>query len=226
MAQQETEEQTSSDQPSSEGDATTGRHRAAEEETTEQSAPAEGKTEQPSDASEAKTEKSTPAEAKTESAPAEAKTEKSAPEARTEKAAPADAPTEKQSAPPRGQQRGAADTSWAEPETAPRRHVDIGEIAWRAGNVIATVLRTLAILFALVLVANLVLVLVGVNPANGVAQFIGGLAALVILGFRDLFIPADPTIALIVNSLVAAVFWVFVGELASRLVRFVAARVK
>lgn len=210
MAQQGTEEQTS-DRPSSEEAA--GRHRASDE----------GGTEQQADSSEASTEQSAPADAPTEkqSAPAEAKTEQSGPfEAKTEKqSAPAEATTEKQP-------RGGADTSWAEPETSGRRHVDVGEIAWRTGNVIATVLRALAILFALVLVVNVVLVLVGVNPANGVAQFIGGLANLVILGFRDLFVPADPTIALIVNSLVAAVFWVFVGELVSRLVRFLAARVK
>jgi hypothetical protein len=248
MAQQGTEEQTS-DQPSSEE--ASGRHRASDEgadqksgssesadsskqtessgeqsaESSEkQSASSESKAEKQSTSSDSKTEKqSAPEEAKTEkqAAPSEAKTEKQAApsEAKTEKqSAPDDAPTEQH-------RRGSADTSWAEPETQ-RRHVDVGEIVWRAGNVVATVVRTLAFLFALVLIVNVVLVLVGVNPANGVAQFIGGVANTVILGFRDLFLPSDPKIALIVNSLVAAVFWVFVGELLSRLIRFVAARVK
>ncbi|GLZ52751.1 hypothetical protein [Actinomycetospora sp. NBRC 106378] len=241
MAEQGTEEQTSSDQQSSEE--ASGRHRATDEGAADQSesadgatgkdAPEEAKTEKSAAPEEAEAEKSAPAESKTEksAAPEEAKTEKSAPaESKTEKSAPAEAKTEKSAAPEEAKteqhRRGAADTSWAEPETPQRRHVDVGEIAWRAGNVIATLVRTLAILFALVLIANLVLVLVGVNPANGVAQFIGGLAGRVILGFRDLFVPADPTIALIVNSLVAAAFWVFVGELLSRLIRFLAARVK
>jgi phosphotransferase system glucose/maltose/N-acetylglucosamine-specific IIC component len=39
-------------------------------------------------------------------------------------------------------------------------------------------------------------------------------------------VPANPTVMLIVNSLIAAVFWVFIGELLSRLIRFLAARVK
>jgi len=128
-----------------------------------------------------------------------------------------------------GQRRGQADTSWAEDEpTGSSRHrsVDVGELAWRAGNVLATVVRTLALLFALVLIVNVVLVLVGVNPTNGVAQFVGTVAGIVILGFRDLFVPANPTVMLIVNSLIAAVFWAFVGELLSRLIRFLAARVK
>ncbi|GAA4855156.1 hypothetical protein GCM10023201_56680 [Actinomycetospora corticicola] len=244
MAQQGTDEQTSDQQSSDEA---AGKHRASDEgadqtsgssesdgsskeaessgeQSTEsseqqsasseqQSAPSEAKTEKQAASSESKTEKqAAPSESKTEkqSSPSEAKTEK--------QSAPDDAPTEQH-------RRGSADTSWAEPETQ-RRHVDVGEIVWRAGNVIATVVRTLAFLFALVLIVNVVLVLVGVNPANGVAQFIGGVADTVILGFRDLFVPSDPKIALIVNSLVAAVFWVFVGELFSRLIRFIAARVK
>ncbi|MCD2188447.1 hypothetical protein [Actinomycetospora soli] len=226
MAQQGTEEQTSSEQSSSEE--ASGRHRAPDEGATDRESTDQESTETSSEKStETSSESSSgekPSDATTEkqSAPADAKTEK--------QSAPADAKTEKQSAPADARtekhERGAADTSWAEPESSQRRHVDVGEIVWRAGNVVATVLRTLALLFALVLIVNLVLVLVGVNPANGVAQFIGGLANLVILGFRDLFVPADPTIALIVNSLVAAVFWVFVGELLSRLIRFLAARVK
>ncbi len=52
------------------------------------------------------------------------------------------------------------------------------------------------------------------------------MADIVILGFRNLFVPADPVVMLIVNSLVAAAFWAFVGELVSRVIRFVAARVK
>ncbi|MFC5062690.1 hypothetical protein [Actinomycetospora atypica] len=160
---------------------------------------------------------------KQESAPSEQKTEKhesAASEQKTEKQQ-----TQQKDAPAQ-QQRGKADTSWAEPEQKPKRSLDVGELAWRTGNVIATVVRTLALLFALVLIVNVVLILVGVNPANGVAQFIGGVADTVILGFRNLFVPSNPTVALIVNSLVAAVFWVFVGELLSRLIRFLAARVK
>jgi hypothetical protein len=128
-----------------------------------------------------------------------------------------------------GGRRGQADTSWAEDEpsgSSRHRSVDVGELAWRTGNVLATVVRTLALLFALVLIVNVVLVLVGVNPTNGVAQFVGTVASVVILGFRDLFVPANPTVMLIVNSLIAAVFWAFVGELLSRLIRFLAARVK
>ncbi len=214
MAQQGTEEKTDStgDDESGQGSPTeesAGKHAASGESgSSEESAGSEQKTEQSEASAEKQTEKS------------EQKSEQP-----TQEAAAADAPTERHESPARGQ----GDTSWAEPEhtgSARHRSVDIGELAWRTGNVLATVVRTLALLFALVLIVNVVLVLVGVNPANGVAQFVGAVADIVILGFRDLFVPADPTVMVIVNSLIAAVFWAFVGELLSRLIRYLAARVK
>jgi hypothetical protein len=236
MAEQGTEEKTgsaegeSAPQDASSGEGT-GRHAANDEASGNAAAEAQAPSEDPTEqSSEQKTEKSQqPSEQKTEKTqqPSEQKTEKTQQpsEQRTERTEqPSEAKTEKVEA-----QRGQGDTSWAEPERGPsgtprHRSVDIGELAWRTGNVLATVVRTLALLFTLVLVVNVVLVLVGVNPANGVAQFIGAVADIVILGFRDLFIPSNPLVMLIVNSLVAAVFWVFVGELLSRLIRFLAAR--
>ena len=235
MAQQGTEEKSEStgDEGSGQGSSAeqnTGRHAATDEATgpaaDETQAPSEESSEE-SGSGEQKTEKSGSGEQKTEkSGSAEQKTEKSgSAEQKTEKDAAAAAPTERQERPARGQ----GDTSWAESEREPvgssrRRSIDVGELAWRTGNVLATVVRTLALLFALVLVVNVVLVLVGVNPTNGVAQFVGAVADIVILGFRDLFVPTNPLLMLIVNSLIAAIFWAFVGELLSRLIRFLAAR--
>ena len=199
MAEQGTEEKSSTN-----GDQDAGRH-AASEGSESGSGEQQGSSEQ-----------------KTESSSEQKTQEHANGQARSEK------PAEQNGS---GSRRGQADTSWAEDEHEPtgssrHRSVDVGELAWRTGNVLATVVRTLALLFALVLIVNLVLVLVGVNPTNGVAQFIGTVASVVILGFRDLFVPANPTVMLIVNSLIAAVFWVFIGELMSRLIRFLAARVK
>lgn len=203
MAQQGTEAKTGAS-----GEESTGQGATPEESTGKHAA---------SDASTATAQQSAAEQSADRTAPAEAP---------TEKAAPAEAPTARTTV--QGPAQGRPDTSWAEPEGAEPHHrsVDVGELAWRTGNVLATVIRTLALLFALVLVVNVVLVLVGVNPANGVAQFVGAVADIVILGFRDLFLPANPVLMLVVNSLIAAVFWVFVGELASRVIRFLAARVK
>ena len=114
-------------------------------------------------------------------------------------------------APPSGEQR--------------RASVDVGELVWKVANILATVIRVVTLVFAVVLVAHIALVVVGVNPENGVAAFLRGFADTVVLGFRDLFLPADPTIALVVNYGVAAVFWVVVGGFLSAGVRFLAARI-
>jgi hypothetical protein len=220
MAQQGTEQKTGA----------SGGDGAGQEPATEESAGRHAAPEAPAaPAQQASVEPSEP-----ETAPAEPKTEKVA-AAEPAKAAPAEAKTDKVTAPTTAPAEPAKaapaepkteKVAPAEPEAPRHRSVDVGELAWRTGNVLATVVRTLALLFALVLVVNVVLVLVGVNPANGVAQFVSGVANIVIVGFRDLFIPTSPVLMLVVNSLVAAVFWVFVGELLSRLIRFVAARVR
>jgi hypothetical protein len=226
MAEQGTEEKSSTN-----GDEGTGRHAASGEST---SGEEQASAEQESDSSSAQksdsaNEQKSDSSGQESDSSSEQKTERSEQPSqqqsngqnRSERSA-----EDKGSAP-----RGQADTSWAEPEHEPsgssrHRSVDVGELAWRTGNVLATVVRTLALLFALVLIVNVVLVLVGVNPANGVAQFVGTVAGVVILGFRDLFVPANPMVMLIVNSAIAAVFWVFVGELLSRVIRYLAARVK
>ena len=226
MAQQGTEAKSEPAGQEDSGQEGAGRHAAPDGSTSDAATTSEGDAGQGTDHTTEKftTEKSS--EQQTEKQQTEKQqTGKHQTEQPAERSSPSEQPTEKHEAARPGQ----ADTSWAEDEhtgTTRHRSVDVGELAWRTGNVLATVVRTLALIFALVLVVNVVLVLVGVNPTNGVAQFVGAVANIVILGFRDLFLPASPVVMIIVNSLIAAAFWVFVGELLSRLIRFLAARVK
>jgi len=89
---------------------------------------------------------------------------------------------------------------------------------------LASVIRIVAYVIAVVLVAYVLLTLVGVNPLNAVAQVVGGVADRTVLAFRDLFLVADPVFAVVVNYGLAAVFWVLVAEFGSRLVRWIGAR--
>ncbi len=235
MAEQGTEEKSSTN-----GDENTGRHAASgESESSDEksdSSPdqkADSSSDQKSESSEQKSDSSSDQKADSSDQKAESSDQKSESpsEQKTEQHSNGQARSGQSGDDKGSAARGQADTSWAEEEEKPsgssrHRSVDVGELAWRTGNVLATVVRTLALLFALVLVVNVVLVLVGVNPANGVAQFVGTVASVVILGFRDLFVPANPMLMLIVNSAIAAVFWIFVGELLSRVIRYLAARVK
>jgi hypothetical protein len=105
-----------------------------------------------------------------------------------------------------------------------RSPINLGETVWKAANVLATVVRIVGYAFAAVLVAYIVLALVGVNTSNGVAQVIGSIGDTVVLGFRDLFLLADPITTIMVGFGLAAVFWVLVAEFGSRLVRWLGAR--
>jgi hypothetical protein len=105
-----------------------------------------------------------------------------------------------------------------------RSPINLGDTAWKVANVLATVVRIVGYAFAAVLVAYIVLALVGVNTANGVAQVIGGIGDTVVLGFRDLFLLSDPITTIMVGFGLAAVFWVLVAEFGSRLVRWLGAR--
>ncbi|MEJ2863372.1 hypothetical protein [Actinomycetospora flava] len=105
-----------------------------------------------------------------------------------------------------------------------RAPLDVGELVWKIAKVVASVIRIVAYVIAVVLVAYVLLTLVGVNPLNAVAQVVGGIADATVLAFRDLFLVADPTFAVVVNYGLAAVFWVLVAEFGSRIVRWVGAR--
>lgn len=87
---------------------------------------------------------------------------------------------------------------------------------------VATALRVVGLVLALVLVAFVVLTLVGVNPENGIAQLVAAAADALVMRFRDLFLPADPQLAVAVNYGVAALFWLLAGLVAARLVRTLA----
>ncbi|WNV91662.1 hypothetical protein [Umezawaea sp. Da 62-37] len=71
---------------------------------------------------------------------------------------------------------------------------------------------------ALVLVAHVVLTVGHANPDNGITSTVADWARPLALGFHDLFAPQDPTLAVIVNYGVAALFWLVVRSLVLKLV--------
>lgn len=86
-------------------------------------------------------------------------------------------------------------------------------------DAVAVVVGWTGLAIALVLVAHVVLTVGKANPDNGITSTIRDVAQPLALGFHDLFAPQDPTLAVIVNYGVAALFWLFVRSLVLRLVR-------
>ena len=117
--------------------------------------------------------------------------------------------------------------SRSEDDDNPRRSssIDVSELVWKLANLLATVVRAVTLVFAAILVVQIGLSVAAVNPDNGLARFVRGFSDTVVLGFRDLFLPSDPTIMVVVNYGIAAVFWVLVGVFLSSALRWIAARI-
>jgi hypothetical protein len=100
-----------------------------------------------------------------------------------------------------------------------RKSFDAAKVRARVVDVIATVVRWVGTIAALILTAHVVLTVGGANPANVITQEVADWAGPLALGFQDLFTPADPVTAVFVNDGIAALFWLFVTSLAVRIVR-------
>ncbi len=92
-------------------------------------------------------------------------------------------------------------------------------------NVLAVAVRLVACLFAVVLVVQIGLAFVAVNPHNVIVGWIVRFADVIVLDFRDLFLPTDPRIGLAVNYGLAAVFWLAAGMIAAWVLSGVGQRV-
>ncbi|SER46446.1 hypothetical protein [Actinokineospora terrae] len=74
-------------------------------------------------------------------------------------------------------------------------------------------------LFAVVLVAQIILVLAEANPRNGFASFVDGFSSGVSLGFDGLFTPASEKAAVLFNYGTAAIVWLLIGAALTYLIR-------
>ncbi|WP_026316934.1 hypothetical protein [Actinokineospora enzanensis] len=74
-------------------------------------------------------------------------------------------------------------------------------------------------LFAVVLVAQIILVLAEANPDNGFASFVAGFSSGVSLGFDGLFAPGSHKAAVLFNYGTAAIVWLLIGAALTYLIR-------
>lgn len=84
---------------------------------------------------------------------------------------------------------------------------------------LATIVQVLCTVAAIFLAAHVVLTVGGANPENGITEFVRSWANFLTLGFRDLFTPDTEKARVLVNYGIAAIFWLVVGAVASRLIR-------
>ncbi|WP_104526636.1 hypothetical protein [Blastococcus saxobsidens] len=85
-------------------------------------------------------------------------------------------------------------------------------------TLVATIVRVVFAVIAAVIVVHAVFVLFEANPANGLVQFAADWRDSFGWFTKDLFTPSDPKIAEAINSGLAALVWVVVGSLLSKLI--------
>jgi hypothetical protein len=86
-------------------------------------------------------------------------------------------------------------------------------------GVVASVARWLGLAFALVLAVHVLLTIGNANPTNGITEFFATTADWFVLAFRSLFTPDDAKLRVLINYGLAAVFWLIVSAVLSRLIR-------
>jgi hypothetical protein len=85
-------------------------------------------------------------------------------------------------------------------------------------SLVATIVRIACAVIAAVIVIHAVFVLFQANPANGLVSFTASWRDTFGWFTKDLFTPSDPKIAETINDVLAAVVWVVVGTLLSKLI--------
>ena len=88
----------------------------------------------------------------------------------------------------------------------------------RVFDLAATIVRVVCSVIAAVIVIHAVFVLFEANPANPLVTFTAGWRDTFGWFTKDLFTPSDPKIAEAIDDGLAALIWVVVGNLVSKLI--------
>ena len=108
------------------------------------------------------------------------------------------------------------------PNVAPAESRDRRRRRWdraRTVRTACTIVNFVCGLFAVMLVVNVIMVMGGANPANGVASFVRGFAGAVSLGFGGLFTPTSMKAQVLLNDGSAAIVWLVLGAVVTVLIR-------
>lgn len=89
--------------------------------------------------------------------------------------------------------------------------------AARVGSSVTRVVRTIGYAIVAVLVLHIALTLLQANPANAAAALISRLAGTLDLGLSNLFLVADPMLGVLVNYGAAALVWLLITAVLTRL---------
>jgi hypothetical protein len=86
-------------------------------------------------------------------------------------------------------------------------------------KVLAGLVRWAGLIIAVILVLRVLLTVGGANPSNGITSTVSAWSDTLAWGFKDLFTPSDGKLRVLVNYGAAALFWLIVSSILSRLIR-------
>ncbi|MPZ82231.1 MAG: hypothetical protein GEV28_18265 [Actinophytocola sp.] len=93
------------------------------------------------------------------------------------------------------------------------------EVRASAVGGLAGLVRWVGLIFALVLVVHVLLTVGSANQDNGITVFFADTAKPLALAFKSLFTPENAELRVLVNYGLAALFWLIVSSVVSRLIR-------
>lgn len=96
--------------------------------------------------------------------------------------------------------------------------IDWGGLKEQVVGLLATAVKLVCLVFALILVMHIVLYIAGANTHNGIVQMINQWAANLQIGFKNMF-GGDKNLKVLLNNGVAAIFWVVVGIVGSAVIK-------
>jgi hypothetical protein len=95
----------------------------------------------------------------------------------------------------------------------------VGTTVRRGAGLLASLVRIVGTLIVAVLVIHIVLTLLDANPANSFTIVVRDLADYFDLGLANLFLPAEPKLAVTLNYGTAALIWLVITAVVTRLIR-------
>jgi hypothetical protein len=105
------------------------------------------------------------------------------------------------------------------PKQATATHRSAAEVRASMVGLLAGLVRWIGLIFAIVLVAHVLLTVGNANPDNGITVFFADVADPLALAFRNLFTPANAELRVLVNYGLAALFWLIASSVVARLIR-------
>jgi hypothetical protein len=112
-----------------------------------------------------------------------------------------------------------SDNAVAEDTSRPKREVDWHRVKDQSVGLVAGIVRWVGLIFALILVLHIIFTVGSANADNSIVSWVHSWADGLSIGFKDLFEPSDAKLRVLVNYGIAALFWLIVSAVASKLIR-------